>query len=465
MQPTLKITRLTLQPTGGYAQQYRRPYRAQLTQRVADAFVRVFKPNGNPRNWEELPLVPIQLTGVASGFVKLARQPEDAVAIEGGWEAPRLAFELEVESEFPGLPSKRTWLLCGYTEVCEFAGDLSSIDSSLRFFLNSCVSLGETPIEGSSEQAAQQRVISASHVLYDPHWKGIYHPTVMARMRPEEIFATISRLDAQLGDATDMRAALTSVPVLSDVRHGVPMLYLQRLLESYFAAQVARDPDSSQQEMLAFARGMAADVSAAQNPFLAALAMSTNGRLTAEFTLGHLGELGLKEESVAVRQQPVFGELLQDDSGLSQNASDEQTAIAATLATAVPALLRNCGLKAVDFYASNRTPQGLVQGAVINAVERISGVNGDAAVVFAEQLNNYVLRDLSEFNATTYALKVTCQTALKTRLEISWGNNAAAVYVYPTFADALCSPLIAQQESTLLALAREVDYLVTMDLQ
>lgn len=451
--PGLRITKLLIHETGTYNQQYRRPYVTNLEAGTLNALSE--RLNGADK------LMPSMMAGVANQFIAPSATPEKEVGIVGGWGERRMRFMMEVEHVY-ATGVKITEVILGYTN---YAGITVSgaVDPRMEFFVNSTLqvrnSIERTPMGNQTYSS----VVDSSHVLADNNFTGLYTPEKDQRMRPEDVYSLMSRSHIpDMGNTLDMRTTLTNQAVKSRRSNSQAANYMAGILDNYKNATATSEFGQGAQEILNTARGYAAELPAARDPFLMAISQIRGTAVGNTFSYGDLRSL---DPNVDAMTAAVFMQETQraqtHSIGQTQlwGGADRDTSVATILSQSVPSLLMDLMLTRIVFKSSNRFIGGEVQTHVFDA-QGFSNVDLSEFVrLFQIRLAHEILKDITYDNQVDFAIEMRVDLLGETWIGIEFDNHPRVDFVTPSFCDALTVPVLTSNQEASMTLARDFDML------
>ncbi len=502
MTPEAKILSLLIFETGTYEQQWRRTYTTQVDHTVVNQFREQLEGQTH--------YSAAQMTGIAQSFIKPTTAVQGAINIAGpgSWNERRCRFMMVVEYD-AGLHVKMQEILTGYTthvgairgaHAINAQADTTylTMDHDLQFFVNSTIKVRRITERGPMGVTESLAIASNTHVLADNSVNGgMYNPVHEERMRPTDLFAAMSRShlhEAQshnpgLGSTIyDTRTAQSKMAALSLRANVIPSNYVARVLDNYKnAAVVTNDPTQGN-----------------GNDFYGnARAYSNDGLVTQDAVLKMVGD---------IRQEPAgntfrFSDLLRMDptierrvmgrvSGATQriqglhetgattkwDGQDSHTLSASIISQCVPGIMADLGLSRLVFKTHNqfiisgnysRFDQSTHLGAPGNLpefVEQFACGFADqnlapAMAAFERRFWFEVMKDLSMDNQIPFALEVNADLAGETIINISLDNNPMEQFATPSFADALLTPLVTNNQQHVQKVAKDFNDLIEAVLQ
>jgi uncharacterized protein (DUF736 family) len=401
--------------------------------------------------------------GVANQFISPSATPEHEIAMANGWGERRLRFMMEVEhtSDFG---TTITEIILGYTDHPGI-GIGGSIDPNMMFIVNSVMQIRRTQEFTPLGNQIHSSVTDSSHILVDNNWSGIYSQVSDQRMRPVDVFATMSRthLGGIDGTIIDTRATSTNMAAKSRRSNASAANYMSQLLNGYNSASIATDYGAGNDEILNKARGISEENQAIKDPFLSAIAQIQGNPIIGNiFTYKDLCQLDPYIDNVtkAYMMSSTTQKVIHT-AGLTATwqGSDLDTHVATILSQSIPSLLMDLALTRVVFKATNRTVNSAVTCAIIDAQGFISGDISRLLDTFRIRLEHEILRDVSRNNMFDYAIEMNVDLLGETWIKLSLNGNQYIDYVTPSFADALLAPVLTSDNNRATNLASDFEML------
>jgi hypothetical protein len=393
--------------------------------------------------------------------------PEKQIIIPEGWNTRRFQFMLEIEYNY-ATGGKITEVIMGYTSHRGISLQ-GTKDPNMEFFVNSVMQTRETvqrtPMGGNE---VYRSVIDTSHVLADNNWSGLYSPAKDVRMRPEDVYATMSRGHLpDLGSTVDMRTALTGVAVKSRRSNGLASSYMAGILENLYNAQKTDQGGEGYQEMFGRARGYAAEPSAVKDPFLNAVTQFSSRPIGNSFTLRELNQIdpGCEQRIETILLGPV--DLAKEIPAHLTSQWEEigiHSQLASMLGNSVPALMLDNGITRMHLQASNQSSGQFDRRLVpqCNVFDIDSFGSGDHSIIgneFIRRFNHEVAADLSNDGNSEYMVEMEIDLLGETRIKISIDGQNADLYLMPSFADGLMVPVLTQNAQHSMKVANDFNML------
>jgi hypothetical protein len=454
----IHVKRLFLMETGRYDTQFRRPYQTKLQGSTLNALTESLA--GTKR------FTASQLAGVANQIVAPSAFPENPIAIANNWGEKRLRFMMEVECKQLAGGSIIVTVL-GYTNYPGVIVHSAALDPQMEFYINSIISIRRTVETTPFGAQTYSNVIDNSHILVDPGYSGVYGAQPSHKMRPEDVYATMSMSHLSgLSDAMDLRTVLDQTPIASKRGNSVAAEYAANLLDGYTRANIdAAFGVNKEEDILDNARGYAQETMLNMNPFFKAISTFRDGFVSNFFTWRDLCSMDPNAEHVTVvsmlgqtSQQgpgPVTGYDVASGVASPWGGSELITQVATILSQSVPALMADFGLTVVAFASTNRRvfADAMQAAGPYAAANRISTRIGDLQSFsdfdmtpymdhFVAKLERLVLTDVSFNNEMDFFIEMQADLLGETWIKISLDGGAQLTFVTPSFADALLVPVV-----------------------
>lgn len=450
-----RVTKFLVKDTGTYNPQMRRAYNTNLDASTMGAIVE--RVHGTDK------FNPMLLSGIAGQFIQPTATPERELMIPNGWDTPRTRFMLSLEHEFPGLGSRVTEVVTGFTDHQGITMS-GAIDPNMKFYVNSVVQTRSVLMHTPFGTQQGVTVVDNSHVLADNSFGSIYTPVKEHRLRPEDVYSAMSRLNAEVGDAVDMRTVQTNVAVKSRRANALPATYMAGILENHRVAAHNQEFGSGMQDILTSARGNAAEASVVKDPFLSAMTQITGRPASNMFTMNELRQLDPNIDAVAVIGfSGPTQQAQQHHAGQTQHwaGTDRETLVATILSQAVPALMMDLALTVLVFKSTNNTigSQMLTQPLDYHGFANIDMTENIR--IFISQFEAIVLRDITYNNQIGYNLEMRVDLLGETMIRVQLDSGPVIDYVTPSFCDALMTPVLTTDVNQANNVARDFDMLIS----
>lgn len=452
-QQGLRIIKFLLHETGSYNTQYRRPYNTNLDAQGLNLMQERLA--GSQR------YVAGAFGGIASNFITPMATPEKAVDMINGWQERRMRFMMEIEYGHHTGGCVREVVL-GYTSHTGVSIS-GHIDPAMEFFVNSTMQIRNSNEFTPLGNMTHSSVFDSSHVLADNKWNSIYSPTIDQRLRPEDVYSTMSRTQIQgLGSIVDTRSMATTAAVKSRRSNGNAASYMARILQDYKSASIQAEFGQDDSQILDGARAFSQENLVGKDPFLSALSGIRGMGIQNVFKFGDLEMLDPHVSQVT--KVTLMGPTQQASAhaaGMTSEwqGSDRNTTVATILSHSVPSLLMDLALLGVNFAATNRDFQGQMHTQLRNVNGFSSGDQSQAMMIFQQRLEMEILRDISFDNQTDFAIEMQVDLLGETWIKLSLDSGPFIDYVTPSFCDAVLVPVLTSNNDLAMNLAGDFETL------
>jgi hypothetical protein len=409
----------------------------------------------------------IALSGANTGYV----------AIDNGWQTKRYSFSILVEVQMTSGGSTY-YVVSGFTDTNEILIQNSNVFISPDIVLhitniNSGVA-NNMGNQGGLNIVAADQVLTKNHYLNDLRVQG----NEFRSQRPLDVTSTMaSNMYRANTDAVFINAA-TSLPTpqLGKRINNIPTNYASNLFNSYIeASEVNMETDPS--GYFPEPGELSHTSSIKENYFSDNKFLTYLGRNDISAT----NQASFKWRDLAAIDQHIMDRVhvntandrlnLFRGSGFAlpsnglitantANRSDITGQIVATLSTSIPALAIKCQLSSIMFIANNNMGQHVVQTQSCTAYSPVFQKRGSD--MFENLLPTYLLNTLFTQMDLTYELLVFCHTETETFIKISINGGPYEDFLFPTYADALVTPLVTNDHNTIDTISSTVNNISTV---
>lgn len=455
---SIRIMKFIIMETGTYNPQWRRSYQTNLDagnlsairQRVA----------GSPT------FSPSLLGGLADNFIIPSGTPEKQILIPNDWGQKRLRFMMQVQTNFTtgGCVIE---VIQGYTDYPNISMS-GHIDPNMEFYINSIIKLREITENTGIGIRKFTNVAESSHILVNNNFTGIYDNRLDDRMRPEDVFATMSRnILTGLGTIIDTTTTQSNVPVFSNRKNCIPTNFVSDIMSGYQGAAMnnAGSLERSNSEFFGEARGNVSASSIMHDAFIRAISAIQGVPTTSHFKFGDLVRLDpdtQRNTKVIVQANITRMHSVVDNmhvAGMTSDwgKADNETLCANILANAVPALMMELGITGIYFKSSNRDFGCNVSTFILNSEAFVNMDITQNLIAFKMRLEREVLLGISHNNQMDFAIEMKADLLGETWIKISMNGQPSIDYVQPSFADALTVPILSNNRDATQQLAADME--------
>lgn len=448
-----RITKMLMLETGTYNPQYRRPYETNLH----GSTLNMFKERLDTVD----KYVPSLIAGIANQFISPAATPEKQIAIVNGWNERRVQFMMEIEYTYQ-TGGSTTQVILGYTDHVGITV-AGAIDPNMQFYVNSVLQIRNTIQNTPLGSQLYTSVSDSSHVLIDNNWGGIYSEQSDQRMRPEDVFSTMSRTHlVNLGGVSDYRSTNNNMPAKSSRKNNLAANYASDILSNYKQASLSEEFGQGNNEILNTARGYVGEQVAARDPFLSAMAGIQGQPLGNTFTFDNLRRLDPNVDNVThVNLMLPTQQATAHQAGQTADwgGTTRETQVATILSQSVPSLLMELALTKITFRSTNRDFSNAVNTQVFNPGGFSNNDQSNSLRIFIARLEHEILKDISFDNQVDYAIEMHVDLLGETWIKLSMDGKAFVDYVTPSFCDALTVPVLTAVDQVSVNLASDFQLL------
>lgn len=454
-----QVTKLLFTETGTYNDMPIRPLYSHLEAPELQMFQEVTQ--GGKQ------LTANHLARVAPMMLRPKTEIEGIANIANGWGERRFRFMMEVRHGGV-MGSQVLQYLTGYTDHAGI-GHAGTLDPQMRLFFNNTLTVRGVVESTPLGNMMRSTVADASHVLV-----GNYRPTFGSQdighrtLRPEDVFATMGHSILGSGDVMDLRTSFAGGIMKSRRSNGSAPIWLSKTLQAH---KTAFNDDTNNAndygQLLDDARGATQEGLISQDGFLSQLQRFQTSLVEGgSISYGELCAVSPGLDNI-VHVFPITQVQRQKEyihsAGDTRNwtGQDPATIVATTLSYSVPSIMMDMMLTGIHFMATNQTLDGSVRITPLGAQSFAEGIDLTPYIQhFMVRLDLEVLSGLFSNNLIDYNIEMGVDILGETMIKVSIGGNPQEVFVIPSFADALCAPIITLSGNTLSHLAYDIDNLV-----
>ena len=457
-----KVSRLRVQTTGTYNQQYHRPYEPNLygphgTQMLDSLSEMMIRQNNK--------FTPGNFVSPATSLVTQSATPEAPIFVPNGWEERKLRFYLELEVvDLAGNKSMVTYT--GFTENADLSFG-NFFDPNMRFIVTGSDTLRAIQrVYGDGQRTYSWEVADSSQILVNQNFSqpgnGAFGSQQIYSMQPDKVFenwennafASVDSNDYPGGAPIfrDGRVQLTGSPTKAKRVHNLAPSYTRDILNAYVTtALTANDGQMDHTEMMIECAARSRPSSVDQDVFFMALKnlrrQRSGGYMTIDnsFTYEELCALDPNTPNQINPPDSIrnIEGLASVGSGCGWQGSDRQTQTASILAQSLPSYMSRCGLYGVKFHSTNI---GTLDNQCVTALDDWAGPGQGADMrgaldAFRMMLDTEMFPSITLGGVLGYHLRGTVDRLGETWLHLSLNGEPEITFVSPTFADALMTPL------------------------
>jgi hypothetical protein len=450
-----QVTEMTILEIGTHNNQFRRPFETHLDGNGLIMFKDKLQGAGA--------YAPAMLNGIANQFIMPSSQPETQLFIPEGWGTQRYRFHAKVRHNFR-MGGWITEHISGYTNFPGI-GHNGGFAPDMEFYVNSTLMVRESQEMTPMGIMPMFNVADNSHILVDNNWGGIGNGMNEQRMRPEDVFAAMSRTHLPAGTTViDGRSTMSNVAVKSARSNNLAPVFMANVLENYRNAKESEEFGQGEQQILSQARGYAADNQVGKDPFLAAISQIRGTPLGNTFRWGDLERLDPNTTHVTTFIQMGIAEKAETHwAGQTADwGSADPTTLASTiLSQSVPSLMMDMDLTELVFKVTNNVMGSGLAFVPFHARSFTSLPVQPIVDQFEIRLKHEILMDLTYNNQIAFDLEMKMDLYGESWIKISLNNAPFTDYCVPSFADALTVPVVTNQAQNALTIAEDFDSLLS----
>lgn len=453
-QPKFEVIQMTLSEVAGYSDQYLRPLKTTMTNDIQTSIE-----NFVDRYNDKVPTGAVAKS--AHDFILPSSRPDTinnralGVTIANGWREYRYVFVLKVKTTLDNL--ERIELVTGYTDHADSVkqGNTVLIDPKTVFYINSVSTISERTINGVMVPSLKDCYSVLGGGLGSNTWGG-REPN---KMTPSEMTSHLdvsaidgfTSNDASYGNTrTFLRKTGTvgSIPSLTSRKNNSPISAATNYINTFCATAKTMNYQGTYtpEDIINKVRQNYTDPGILSSPFLRMLTVN-GGTMASTFTYGWLGSVEpFLEDKVMIWDTPFYSNSAYWD------GSTRETIMAVTAANVITEFMVNYSLSTLAFISSNHQSTGFGgfgPKATITEITKLSGLANNGAIDYRPLI--YGLKDeisstlgsvLSSNDEVFYHIEVDALMNHDIRISISFENQPMEDYVFPSFADALISPIM-----------------------
>jgi hypothetical protein len=480
----IQVSKLVLQETGTYNIQYYRPYQVTFSAQATNKFA--LQVEESLKYSAKLPVD--MIASLNEHVIAPQASPQAPIAIPNGWSNPRIRFVMEVYAT-SSLGTQSIYYVQGYTNYNGVIAATGAIDPKMLFIINSVFVLNRKLQRTPTGNQYVDSLQNCSHLLVSPATLDPTATNSLYTIRPTDLFAF---MQTHLGDyskgynaydASDngyvpglvpqQQIISGSSPLMIDTRlmtpndfyrpteraNGSPSAYLTQTLNAGLMGHLSNTDSMSFASVgMESARSqlMQNDNFISQTDFMRSLNNYNYENSRGISSMFNLGQLAAVDPNI----YNVTNYLALDPSrkaslhqaGLTSHwsGSDMDTQIAATLASAVPAIMSDCLISSIQFRSTNHSVDAKMFTQIIDGKSLSNTTLVHMFELFKNRIEREIISDFTYGNQIAYTLDVKCDMFGDTIIQINTDSNPVTTYVVPSFCDSVFTP-IANTDPNLVA--------------
>lgn len=449
--PGIRIRSIRMMETPAYDHQFSRPYEANVNIDALNSFSERLK--GSTQ------VVPSTFAGIGENILVPSAAPEAGIIILNGWDTKRLRFIMQVEvPRSIGEPSIEVVL--GYTDYNGSTAQ-GAIDPNMRFVINSVFEYRSHRERTPMGTETRYQMSDRSHLIADHNWTGIFSENKNTYIRPMDVFTAMSRENILSGvDAANVFDASTAVmgnAEKSGRGNNIATNYVSSIVGGYLNAREGAEFGQSQETVMENARQRLMENSVIDDHFISAMSRITQQAGTSTFTWRDLLRLDPSADNVAeiiYMSSAALSKVIPVGGSSDWGHAGRITQVATMLAHSVAGLMMEVGVTNLSFTSTNET-MGCRLETYINGLPSMDKIDmSHQAGAFVSRFNSEVMPDVTFRNQVACTMQVECDLFSETRVWLAYAGEPMEMFVVPSFADALLSPIVTNNQARVRDISR-----------
>lgn len=463
----IRIESLKLLKVSGYQKQYLRPLTTQMNGDVVNSVSSLVADyNGKiPAN---------ALAKTTSRFIMPHSRVDTVdgrpleVTIPNGWDEGRFVFSMHVVGTVNGLET--TELVTGYTDFADYTGrgDNVHIPRDTVFYINSIAQIGARNVNGIAIPGLRK----VNSVLGGGLGAEAYSSLAARKMTPPTLIHhsqanSIDGLTTAPKTTRVFRDDISTVsrqPSLTARNNMSPTSMTSRVIETY--AQRARlnltSGIYSRSDIFDQTRGAVADSGLMEFAFLKKLS-TVAGVPVSTFDFGELLSIDPYVDEIMEIHTTQFHTTQMT---APWDAPTREAIMATVASTMVTAMMGNYSLGVIEFVSTNEAGSGNMLGfgdaKNTTQVTNLIGFDGgeidhrELIYSFEDTISDELGEILSENGEIMYSIYVRADLNTDIEIHISFDGQEEEIFTFPSFSDALISPLLTTDSDLFVKNTRDI---------
>lgn len=457
------IKSLMLVEVSGYHDQWLRPYQTNINARNLDRVTDIISHYNGSIPGNQLASITREMI-LPSAYTEKVKGQNKSIQIPNGWGQSRFSFSLVVSVTRNGIETIE--MVNGYTDVMDIAKDSHGnvlIAPDTLFYINS-ISTVKTSRKGGRYQGVP--LITDSYSVFGGSTgKEPYHGSNVIKMTPDNIIES-TELSGML-DGTSIPGSnlqviepkmVSYLPSLSSRKNNSPTHYLGKTISAYHRSvelgmNVGMGDYTS---VIDQARSAISDKGISETEFIYLLSLdkSVMGHTTS-FTYQKLCQL---DPTIDARAGVTLTHYTSNQNTAPWSAPTIETQTAAIVSNMVTNLMLNYSLTELVFQSTNmmtRSQHYFDSADSVTRVEKIHGLNSQVDYrqvhkMIEEIIDEELVPVISANGNIGYDLYVNASINMDISITITIDGSPDrdVVFVFPSFADSLNSPMLTTDQQT-----------------
>jgi len=397
------------------------------------------------------------LANNAPDMVRLSSTPTGIVKVPNGWGTRRLRFIMEVEAVSPDITTIS--YVQGFSEYHDptISG---RIDDKMEFYINSITEVNKflDPITGAFKITPSRTYNVVNNIIGEPEYQEEINlgASDLKFIRTEDILGDLQTLESAAawgGDSLDTEVKLVSGAVTEgstvDKKEASGINYLTKTLNNFIESASMSQNSFDSKQVLRDAKDKSAAKNIMKNPFIFMLHAATKSLTVTSFTMEQLTSIAPNLPSVThlfggsnLSTTGIGTSVLDTNNVMDNMQPDVTTIIANTIAHSISSIMLDNLLMLFSVSFTNATGEPVV--TVTDAGSIIDGLN---AIPYANKakiaIANILMPEVTRLNTRLIDVIIGSEIYTETTISISINGEPPKVYRYPTYADGLYTPTLA----------------------
>lgn len=447
---------ITLIEVGDMEEQFRKPYNVSADGEILKTIESLIVENGGSISND------LFISAASSAFRLSSESEEVGIAGQRGqraWRERRYRFianvTLENYTRERHVASRA--IVIGYTDRVDLSHN-NTVADDLRLYVNTVAVVRDIQVNDNGRIRVKSKLVSSQQTLLGD--LDLNRGNVDYLMRPFDIFNTIDthKEVGRDGDHIDLRSTFQYGVVLNGRHANDSNRYLSSVVQA--DRQGLTNVETYSNDIMEQSRDTeAADIvrptRLQSNLFLKAIASRSDYAENNYFEYQDLAELtegrSLKALDAVTRIAPMVRNTFSYESEQWYGASPE-TMAAIQICHAVPIIMLDCLFSYVDLTISNTHDRSNRTEILVHDMSSYIGDSFDDRRIleaFEGRIEREVFNPISSNGYFDVSLDITSEVGGLTRIMMSIDGGPETPYVFPTFADAMLTPMITRDKSVL----------------
>lgn len=463
----IEIVSLTMARSGTYGNQYRRPFTTNGQGHVINQFQERFDQMGNQGAKASAQL----FAGISGEFMRPSATPESEILIPNDWGTERYYYTMDViVHNYLGGQTRE--VIQGYTSYTDQSHG-GNFDPRMQFFINSITTLRDTRINNGHGWNNVPTIVDSYHILANNNYSGPAsvmgtNPYKNLSMRPQDVIGAIQTQPMMTTDLVDLRSSNSSVPKLSYRENSLSSNYTGKMVGSY-AMAATKSMSEHPAQIMSDTYGMLSGTKGINSDeFIRTISGMNNTSVSNFFTYSDLLRMDptLDSRCFVLTSTPVVRMANGLDASVDQfnfngwGGSDMETVAATILSNSLPALMVEFGLRHLIVQATNFSGQPFIQIPYVAPLVNDMVLTAPSIALLEHRIQQELLDDISMRNGIAYDIFANIALTEFSQITVQLDNGPQVSFSAPTFADALCAPVLTAHNDHIQEVACDFNNLI-----